>query len=217
MERDEFPSNSRKAKAQQGPKGGAKEVKAVVVNQTSVRKKGLGKRMSETFVEGDAQSVWGYVIFDVILPSAKDTIADAVSEAVHRMLFGEGRARSRSGSRGSGAFGRQGYHSAFEGSGSRRRERDRDSRDISRRARSQHETEEIVFQTRVEAETVLENMYELLSRYEVVALRDFYDLSDVTPEFTDEDYGWTDLRGSRVERLRGGRGYVIDLPRPERL
>ena len=89
----EFPTNSRKAA--KPAKDEPKKVEKVVVGQVERRKKPLTKRISETFLGGDPKSVMGYVVTDVLVPAAKDMIADAVSQGVEKMVFGEARSSSR--------------------------------------------------------------------------------------------------------------------------
>ena len=54
-------------------------------------------------------------------------------------------------------------------------------------------------------------MDELISSYRVVSVADFYDLAGITPEYTDNKYGWTDIRSANIVRVRDG--YMIKLPR----
>ncbi len=58
-------------------------------------------------------------------------------------------------------------------------------------------------------------MYDLLSRYNQVTVSEMYDLVGLTGKFTDERYGWTDLRGAEPVRVQGG--YILGLPKPEPL
>jgi len=64
----------------------------------------------------------------------------------------------------------------------------------------------------VEAEEVIDRMFDLVSRYEVVTVADLYELVGVSGEYTDAKWGWTDLRGAAAMRIRDG--YLLDLPRP---
>lgn len=75
--------------------------------------------------------------------------------------------------------------------------------------------DEIVFMTRVEAEEVLTQMFDILDRFEAVKVADLWELVGQSSNYTDNRYGWTDLQGTNVMRTRGG--YLIDLPRPELL
>lgn len=67
--------------------------------------------------------------------------------------------------------------------------------------------------SRPEANDVLGRMYDILSQYDVVSQRDFFDLIGEPATHVDEKWGWTDLQGSTVRRA--GTGYRIDLPRPQ--
>jgi hypothetical protein len=87
---------------------------------------------------------------------------------------------------------------------------------MSRRARARHDFDEIVLESRGEAEEVLDRMFDLLSRYDSVSVADLYELTGIQSAHTDQKWGWPDLRGSQVTRTRTG-GYVIDLPEPSPL
>jgi hypothetical protein len=45
----------------------------------------------------------------------------------------------------------------------------------------------------------------------MVSVADFYDLVGVDGTYTDNKYGWTNIRNAYVNRVRDG--YVIKLPR----
>lgn len=209
---EEFPGNSRERKTGKGGPDKKEKVEPVVRGEVVRRKKPLGRRFAETFVQGDARSVWGYVMFDVLLPAAKDAMADAMSQGVEKMLFGEARSASR----------RTGRHGAREHISYDRFAKDRDRpldrRDVSRERhsrRARHDFGEFVLKTRVEAEEVIDRLYDLISKYEAVTVADLYDLVGETSDATDVEWGWTELRGSGIQRVRDG--YLLNLPRPEPL
>jgi hypothetical protein len=54
-----------------------------------------------------------------------------------------------------------------------------------------------------------------VSQYEQATVNDLYELVGVSGNFTDENYGWTDIRGAGITRIRGG--YLLDLPKAELL
>lgn len=202
----DYPENSHKSKAEKQESD--KKIEKVVKGDISRRKKPLGRRFAETFIQGDARSAWGYVALDVLLPAAKDMVADAFTQGVEKMLYGEARSSYRRGGSPKGG----GYTAYNRAGGSVLRREDPRDRGPSRAARAQHNFDDIIIPTRVEAIEVLERMYDLLSKFEVVTLSDMYDLVGVTASFTDEKWGWTDLRGSDVRKVRDG--YLLDLPRP---
>jgi hypothetical protein len=54
-----------------------------------------------------------------------------------------------------------------------------------------------------------------VSRYESASVADLYELVGLSSVHTDNRWGWTDLTGAGVSRIRGG--YLLDLPEPEPL
>jgi hypothetical protein len=205
----EFPSNTNKEKVnRQEPK----KVERVVESEVIRRKKPLGKRLTETFVGGDARSVWSFVALDVLVPAAKDMLADAVSQGVERMIFGEARSTSRRTGRRPGesyiAYNRY-------ASGNRDRRDDPRDRSLSRRARAAHDFDEIILNTRVEADEVIDRLFDLVAKYETATVADLYDLVGIQGSYVDDKWGWSDIRGAGVTRVRNG--YLLDLPRPEPL
>jgi len=213
MDASEFPANAknppRKAKDGDAPKREEKKVKRVVTSEVTRRPKPLGKRFAETFVLGDMKSTSGHVVFDVMIPAAKDMLVDAGYEMLQRIFYGESRGGHRRGRGSSPANNSQVNYNKMSSSSYARRD---ESRPMSRRDRATHNFDEITLDHRSEAEEVLENLYELIGQYDVATVADLYDMIGTTSDFTDEKWGWTDLRGSGVHKTRYG--YLLDLPKP---
>jgi len=206
MDQSEFPPNSETSK-----KGPEKNITPVTTGATR-RRKSLRKQFSETFVAGDARTAFRYVIFDVLLPAAKDTIVEAGSQGIEKLIFGDSRRRGAtppySGPTGHISYNR--YSSSMGGS-----RLAGPQRAISRQARARHNFDEIVLDQRAEAEEVIDRLFELVSRYESASVADLYELVGLSSTHTDHKWGWTDLMGAGVSRIRGG--YLLDLPEPEPL
>lgn len=198
-----FPANSHKAKEGMKPK--EKKIERVTEGEAIQRKKPLGRKIAETFTGEDAKSAGMYILMDVLIPAAKNMISDAVSQGVERMLFGESRPRS-SGS--STRTGHTSYNKMYSSPNS-------PGRTISRRARATHDFGEIILASRAEADEVLDNLSAIISQYDQATVTDLYELVGITGNYTDDRYGWTDLRGSGVRYVR--EGYLLDLPAPEAL
>jgi hypothetical protein len=177
------------------------------VTRTEVvkRKKPLGKRFAETFLGGDARGVGSYVMLDVLLPAFKDMVADAMTMGVEKMLWGEARSRSRTGARVGGLVGGGVNYNKVSGGGWRP-----DPRDPRSSRRSARDADEYIIETRVEAEHVLDSMVKLLEKYDQVTVSDLCDLVGETAAYTDNKWGWTDLRGADIRRIR--EGYLLKLP-----
>lgn len=212
---EDFPSNRRDVKPNRKVEGEPEQKKIARVTQGEVvrRKKPLGKRFAETFGAGDARGVWAYVMMDVLIPAAKDMVADAVSQGFERMLFGEVRSTSRRIGHKPGGY--TPYNRYSSPSHSRRDTYDEPRRELSRRSRATHDFDEIILQTRVEAEEVIDRLFDLVSRYEVATVADLYELLGISGSYTDDRWGWSDIRGADIRRVRNG--YLLDLPKPEPL
>lgn len=210
----EFPSNRHKERATTTTQPPEKKVEKVVLTEVVRRKKPLGKRMKEVFVGGDTKGVLGFVALDVVVPGVKDMVYDAFMEGLQRAMFGES-------IRGRRALGRRGepyttYTNRYSGPGvgpigGRPEPRPQ----MSRRGRASHNFDEIILASRAEATEVLERLFDLVEKYEQTTVADLYDLIGLEGSFTDEKWGWVDLRGSDVSRVRNG--YLLNLPRPEPL
>jgi len=204
---EDFPSNS---KARGRPaRDEPKKVEKVIRSEVVRRKKPLGRRFKD-FLIGD-RGVLDYLTQEIILPGFRDLFVDAVNLGMERRMYGEGRSVSRRTGRRPGndyvAYNRYGRSS-------REDPRDREREDRFGRSRGV-EIEDIVIPVRAEAEEVLDQMFEMLSKYEVVSVADLYGLCGVEGTYTDERYGWENLRGARIQRVQNG--YLLDLPRPEPL
>lgn len=201
---NKLPSNSRVPKHQEVIDDGEKKVNKIITGKIIKKEKGFLDKFSETFFGDDAKTVVNYVIWDVLIPAAKNTVSDMIQTGVDMLLFGE--------SRGSHKKLRRDRDRSFVSYGSfySGRSEGRD-RQVSR-TRSRYDFSEIIFDNRGEAEEVLSALAELIDKYEYASVSDFYALVGEDSEFTDEKYGWLNITRARVERTRYG--YVIMLPRP---
>jgi hypothetical protein len=205
MEVPEFPPNSDASKRQPDEK----DIKRVTSGDPVRRRKPLRKQFADTFVAGDAKSALHYVMFDVLIPAAKDMIAEAGSQGIERLIFGESRRRGSTPPQ-SGPTGYVSYNRYAMGS-----RQTSSQRAMSRQARARHDFDEIVLAERVEAEEVIDRLYEVVSRYGSASVSDLYELVGLPSTHVDNKWGWTQLRGAGVSRVRGG--FLLDLPEPEPL
>ena len=129
----------------------------------------------------------------------KNLIASTVSDTIYMMMFGETR-NARDAKRSNSSY--ISYGSMY---------RNVDDQRPSKRVSSGYEFEDVVVPTRGEAEMILDRMDELISVYKVASVADLYDLAGVSSKYTDNKYGWTDIRGAEVIFSRGE--YVIKMPR----
>jgi hypothetical protein len=190
----------------------AKKVQRVTTGEVVRRKKPLGARLKDIFIGGSARSVWSYVAMDVLIPAAKDMVADAATQAVERTIFGESRRRVGTNFRG-GTYTPYNRFSPASSNTPPWRAGQQDPREISKRARATHNFDEIMLESRGEAEEVLDQLLEIISQYQAASVADLYTLIGVSAAYTDGKYGWSDLRGASVSHVRGGL-YLLNLPKP---
>lgn len=212
----DYPDNSNATKAKESEE--KKEIavqdqdKKVIQGKAKVKKKGLGKKFSETVFAEDADSVGSYLISDVLAPAAKDTFVDFMHKGVEMLIYGDTRASS------------SGYHKRssrddeyYSYDNHSRRDRGRsESRRPARRRRSLI-FDDITFETRGDAERALDELFDRLDTYRYVTVADLYDVAEISHDFTYEKWGWTDLDPNiRPRRCRDG-SYMIPLPKAEYL
>lgn len=69
--------------------------------------------------------------------------------------------------------------------------------------------ENVVFSSRREAEDVMDQCQKLIDLYGVLTIADLYDLIGINTVYTDNNYGWYDIKDWKICRIR--RGYNINV------
>ena len=180
-----------------------KEIKAVVNGKVTKKKKGIGSKIGAVlFDDNNVGDVKEYVIFDVIVPAVKNAISNAITGGIDMLLFGERRSDS-SRSRDS-----RGYTSYSSRSTSRR-----DSSRQGYRRPSLFELDDILLPTKLDANSVIDNMFNILDEYGVVSVADYYALVGEPSNYQMNAWGWENLTNVYTQRTRNGE-YKIVLPKP---
>lgn len=200
----EYQTNSHRSKELESTaKTNGKKVEKVVTGSAKTKKNEL-RKFTDVFISDDARNVKSYVIMDVLVPAIKKAISDIVTDGIDMVLYG---GDSRRSSRRSGSS-RVSYRDYYDDPRSSRDSRSRS--DYSRPGRFDYE--DIIFNSRGDAERVREQMMDLIDTYTFVTVADMYDMADLTAPHTANKYGWINIRNSEVVRVKGD-GYVIKLPR----
>lgn len=212
----DFPANSQKARERSEapmPRERPEKIERVTSGEAVQRKRGLGRQFKETFIGGNARMAVEYMTMEIVVPAIRDTLNDALQGGIERVIYGESRIRRGSASSPYSNVGHVNYQSM---STPMRSPRSQAPQTLSQKSRSRHSFNEIVIPTRVEAEEVLDRMFETLSRFGMVTVGELYAMTGIQSSHTDNKWGWTQLRGAKVARLRSG-GFLLDLPDPEPL
>ena len=191
-------SNSYKHRAEQQELAERKKVEKVVKGKVTTKPNEL-RKFADIFITEDIQNVKSYIFMDVLVPAIKKAISDIVTDGISMILYG-GTSRGKKGSSNASYVS---YNSIS------------DRRDERREPSTQRvgpRYDDITLESRAEAEEVLARMDELISLYGHASVADLYDLIGVTSNYTDNNYGWTNLAKAGTERTYGG-GYRLKLPR----
>jgi hypothetical protein len=190
---EEYKSNSHKSKQQIV---GEKRVERVVKSPVKTKKKNDIQKFADVFITEDMANVKSYILMDILVPAVKKAISDVVVNGIDMFLYGEtGRTKKKASETNTP------YRSYYN----------TNNHSNSVKSRNGYSCNEYVINSRGEAEEVLCRMDEIIDTYGMVSVADFYDLVGVDGTYTDNKYGWTNIRNAYVNRVRDG--YVIKLPR----
>ena len=155
-----YPTNSKKAKDEKSEEDKPKLKQLAVAKRV---KKPFLKRLVDSFKEegGSGKEVGDYVLYDVIVPAAKATLADLVEGAMNMVLFG-GETRGARGIRRDKGRSYVSYADMYD-RGVGVRHGARRPHNVEPALRSRHDFSGVIMGSRGEAEEVLSAMVELVT------------------------------------------------------
>lgn len=199
----QFPSNSHADKSREAkPPVKRREMKQVATAKRA--KKTVGQKLTEAFIgdDSDKDSIFDYIVYDVLVPAAKNMLFDAIQGGVSMALFGSDRAN---GSRSANFNSRPGSYTNYSTySSSRPTNAERDTRVMRRSAREKIYNDDLIFQTRQEAYEVVDQLNDAIDDYGEVSLAELYVLTGIDSDPTDNAYGWKNLDNYTVKPVRDG-------------
>ena len=196
---EEYKSNSHKSKEEQkSPPTERQKLDKIVNGTVKVKKKSELTKFAEIFLPEDISNIKNYILMDVLVPAIKNTIEDIITNGTRMLLRGEIGVRKGSSTASSISYNR--YY-----------DQKRYGESNSVQTRTGYSYNEIILETRGEAEEILTRMDELIDTYGLVRVADLYDLVGVSGNYTDNKYGWTNICNAKIVRVRDG--YMIELPK----
>ena len=196
---ENYKPNSHKSKEENKTLPDEREKLEKVIKGTVKTKKNEMRKLRDVFISEDVKSVKSYILMDVLVPAIKDAIEDIVTNGIRMVLRGETSARKSS------SASKISYNRIYDSKISN----DRFARDSSPSIRYSYD--DIILESRGEAEDVITRMEEIIEEYGFVRVADLYDLVGITGDYTDNKYGWTSIRSAEPVRVRNG--YMLRLPR----
>lgn len=168
-------------------------------------------KLADIFVADDMKNILSDVFHERVVPIIKNGLFDIGNYFLGRSLFGQGASNKK---RDYPSSGRTTDYSTKRNTttttfGDRDRITDRsDSKDDVIRNMSYND---VCFDTRGEAEEILDDLNDLIDTNGFATVFDFFDDAHMSCDYTLDNYGWTDLR--RAEVVYGRNGYKIKFPR----
>ncbi len=178
-----------------------KDLKKVVTGEVTVKQKSGLEKITDSFITENSGNVKSYILMDVLVPAMKKAVYDIATNGISTLLecfgfsqYGDTR-QSRSVESSSYSYG-----NCY-----------RNQNRTQSNTRGGYSYNDISLENRSEAEDVLNQLDELIATYGSASVADLYNLVGVTGNYTDNKYGWTNIRTASVVRTRDG--YLLKLPR----
>lgn len=193
----DLPSNSNSSKSEKV------EPEKVVTGKVIRVEKNWWQRFVNEIVTGDTTTIPGYIVREIIIPACKQLTFEVVTKGSEKALW-------RDGTPGRGTpqsnFGRVNYNQIGQAP---RRE------PVSPASRRTQSYDDIILETRAEAENILMGLSDIISQYQVATVSDLLLMLGMPKTFQDDNWGWTTVAGGRVRPVRTG--YLLELERPQPL
>lgn len=189
-----YPSNSASKATKAQPK-----IKPVVTS--GVKEQPKGAKVRDAFIAADVDSVFRYVLTDVILPAVRNLIVDAGQRGLERLIYGENSTRSRPPSSASRIS-----YSSFSAAQPHRAVSSYQPRTTSGR----REDSAYIFDQREDAVAVLSALNDIIDAYDSASVSDFKELIGLPTNPIDNRWGWNSAIPAKIRQSRSG--YSIELP-----
>jgi hypothetical protein len=194
---EEYTPNSHKFKREQ-QSAEEREKAPKVVSGKVTKKKNEIRKMKDVFISEDAGNVKSYIVMDVLIPAIKNTILDIIIDSA-KMVFGGG-----SRDKGRSVVDKVSYRNYYTS-------RDDNRRPSTINSYSRFDYDDLVFESRGEAEAVIMQMDAMIEKYGYVTVGDLYDMVEMSAPYTANKYGWTSVANAKAVPIRGG--YILKLPK----
>ncbi len=206
-----FPSNSQKKKDEQAARAAKPErQEKVITGEVVQRKKKFHHRFRESIISGATNEAIGDFIYEgIIVPNMKktfvnisDMIFDGFKQVIERAIYGTSTPVRR--------FGDNYPQRNYSTPSTRIRTHIGPDYATVSQSRARRQIEDIILDTRTEAEDVLKRIDVLIGEYGIASVHDLYDLLGIPGSPIDRRWGWDNFRDADVRLVR--EGYLLILP-----
>lgn len=190
----DYSSNSHASKASAEKE--APQKNEAVAHASLHKKKGLEK-LAETFLTEDVDSAKTYVVRNMIIPGIKRLIMGTIGAFLGVESGANSWYYGKSTTAGNVAFRK--YNEAYDNGQSKKTYR-------------RVWYEDVIVASMGEAQMIMDRMNQILETYYRVRVLDLYEVAGVETNFTDSNYGWTNISQAKILETRAG--YLIKMPAP---
>lgn len=177
-----------------------KKLNKVVEGKTKIAQNGNPAKNLKLFVVEDFKNVGATVFSEVLFPQAKQALYNALLNGLSMVFWGASGPQKKS---GLGLGTKINYSGISNG-----KVANLSSQSYAVRG-TKIEPEDVEFETRMDAQNVLDGMCDLLENFERVTFAQMLELADVPNDnYTLNNYGWTNLRDAEIRRMANGKYYI---------
>jgi hypothetical protein len=206
----DYQGNSRKDREKQDKeKPEEKKIEKVVTGEVVQKSKGIGRKFKSIFFGGDFKIAARYVSADVLLPALRNLFVDIAAKGADRLVYGD--SAYRRGARPPYESRTQYNNPLYYRADPRERSYTPSVPDQAPRyRREKKQSHDFVLATRSEAEIVVEQLLDIIEKYEVVSLADLHALLGLPSGPIDNKWGWTYLNNITITQVRDG--FLVEFP-----
>lgn len=205
---EQYPSNTLKERSkpqgqQQKPKP---ELKCVVSGKSKPVPKSIWSKVFVGIKPTSGQTMKEFIFDEIVTPLIQRAVVEGVTGAINFLVKGDAYADRKDAPKfGKSYINYNGISSGKPNGGNNY---------VYSGKNAGMDIENVWFESRVDAQRVLDEMNGAIAQYDILTVNGFYDIIGRTSiiDPSNERFGWSDLRNAYVTASRGG--WVLHLPRP---
>lgn len=204
---EQYPSNTLKERNKQAQKKEKPDLKCVVSGKSKPVPQSLWSKVFVGIKPASGQTMKSFIFDEIVTPLIQRAVVEGVTGAINYLVKGDAYADRKNNS----SFGKSyiNYNGISSG-----KSNVNGSQYVYSGKNSGMEIENVWFESRVDAQRVLDEMQNVIANYDILTVNGFYDIIGRTNiiDPSNEKFGWSDLRNAYITASRGG--WVIHLPHP---
>ena len=204
---EQYPSNTLKERNKQAQKKEKPDLKCVVSGKSKPVPQSLWSKVFVGIKPASGQTMKSFILDEIVTPLIQRAVVEGVTGAINYLVKGDAYADRKA----TNSFGKSyiNYNGISSGKSNAN-----GSQYVYSGKNSGMEIENVWFESRVDAQRVLDEMQNVIANYDILTVNGFYDIIGRTNiiDPSNEKFGWSDLRNAYITASRGG--WVIHLPHP---